>query len=579
VAKARITAHARAVVLAQFRLYTTQGWLDEHVAELVRRLRSLEATVEVVKLEPRREQPPAIPSGVTSSLGDGAGLVGPLPILCERQGDHEVVSARGRDAVAVLASISADVPAYAEPSDEALIDEVERLRSLARRAGFAHGRQEYVGAYEALFEGLDALEARLATRRYLLGGRDPSLADLWLFALLVRFETTYYGLYKCNRERIRDRPQLGDYLRDLFQRPGFADTVDWDAIKKVHYWEDARIGPKLRVPKGEPDLWGPHDRARRFDREELVATGVQERSNSVRARGEWVRGTSRQRDLVTADGSSDYPAEAGRYHLYVANNCPWCHRVALTRAVKGLTSVISLDVLYFRRHPELGWQFNPEEPGCTEDSLYGHRYIKELYDKVGSSETSVPILFDRVTETIVNNESAEIMRMLDQGFGALGSAEIELYPSEHAAEIDALNAWIYTDINNGAYKAGFTDSQAAYELAFDRLFSALERLDRRLEDRRFLCGARLTEADLRLFPTLFRFDHVYYTRFRLDKKRVRDHRHLHRWLRDVYHQPGVAEASNLEHCKRGYFGRNANEIVPLGPVWDFEPDPAGHPKG
>jgi len=454
------------------------------------------------------------------------------------------------------------------------IAQVQRLLDDVRRAGFAHERSEYLAAYEAVFERLDDWEHGLSERRYLLGGATPSLADWWLFAALVRFDPVFYGLYKCNRTRIIDQPVLGAYLRDLYQHPGIAATVDFGAIRR-HYWlEDSRISPKMVYPLGGVgDLWAPHDRALRFDRKEFDQSAVEEIQTAVRAKGEFVRGQSRHRDRITADGSSGFVGVPGRYHLYVANNCPWCHRVALARSLKGLTDVVSMDVLFYRRDPDRGWQFRPEEEGCTADTLFGSKYVQEIYARVESTEKSVPILYDRETNTIVNNESAEIVRMFNDGFGEHADNAIDLYPTEVRDEIDELNAWIYTDINNGAYKAGFSSSQAAYELAYGRFFAAFERLDRRLRSRRFLTGDRLTEADVRLFPTVFRFDHVYYTRFRLDHRMVREYPGLFRWLRDMVHYPGVMAASNLEHCKRGYYGRTGNNIVPVGPALDFEPAP------
>ncbi|MCO4773294.1 MAG: glutathione S-transferase C-terminal domain-containing protein [Deltaproteobacteria bacterium] len=534
------------------------------MAELVVRLRGLNDVVEFLRLTPQTEAPPIWPADTEPALRT-VSLTGDLPILWSRSAKQVV--ARGRAAVDFLAEVEASAPPMALQADD--VDALVALVQTCRAAGFAHSQEEYEPHYLEAFARIDLLEERAATARF-LGGEEPGLADLWLFAVLLRFEVAYYGLYKVNRGRIRDLPELGGLLRDLYQRPGFAGSVDWTAIKQVHYLEDARISPKLRLPLGIPDLWAPHDRAARFARAELLDVGTQEATGGLRARGEWVRGQSHHRHWITADGSSGFPAEAGRYHLYIANNCPWCHRVALARGVLGLEEVISCDVLWFRRDPDRGWQFRPDEPGCTPDSLYGMKHVRELYERQGSKETSVPILFDKVTETIVSNESADIVRMLGLAFGEYArEGAPPLYPPDLADEIDALNAWIYTDINNGAYKAGFTNNQQAHELAYARYFSAMERLDRRLRDRRFLCGERMTEADLRLFPTLFRFDHVYYTRFRLDHRRLRDYVDLYRWLREMLAVPGIAEASNLDHCRKGYFGRNANQVVPLGPDWDF----------
>jgi putative glutathione S-transferase len=278
-----------------------------------------------------------------------------------------------------------------------------------------------------------------------------------------------------------------------------------------------------------------------------------------------VRKRSGHRDAVTVEGGTKYPAEAGRYHLYIANNCPWSHRTALARSLKCLEDVVSMDVLLYRRDPEHGWQFCETEPGCTPDTVNGSRYLREIYEGVGSNEKSVPVLWDRKTGTIVSNESAEIIRMFDRAFAVLTTSEFELYPDDLAAQIDRLNVFTYHAINNGAYKAGFAAGQEAYEAAYHTFFRALELIDQMLRGRRFLLGARLTEADVRLFPTIFRFDAVYYTRFNLNERMVRDIPSLHRWLQAMLDIPAVRRASNLDHCRKGYFGRSGNNIVPLGP--------------
>ena len=280
-----------------------------------------------------------------------------------------------------------------------------------------------------------------------------------------------------------------------------------------------------------------------------------------------MRGLSGHRDVITADGRSGFPAEAGRYHLYAPYNCPWSHRALLGRSVKGLEEAIGVTIVYFRRHPEEGWQTNPKIPGCTEDPIGRHRFIREIYEAVGSEERSVPVLFDTETGTIVNNESAEILRMFGQAFDALATRDVDLYPAAHRDAIDRLNELVYQRINNGAYKAGFASSQHAYDRAFARYFSALEWLEESLEGRDFLVGTpHPTEADLRLFPTLFRHDAIYYARFRLNRARVRDYPRLASWLERMLAWPGVADASDLDHARNGYFGRTGNEIVPAGPV-------------
>ncbi|MBF9059827.1 glutathione S-transferase [Rhodobacterales bacterium HKCCSP123] len=318
----------------------------------------------------------------------------------------------------------------------------------------------------------------------------------------------------------------------------------------------------------------------------------QANASERRARGEFVRGVSGFRNAV---GEGDFPAQPGRYHLFVAFNCPWCHRATLARAVLGLQGGISMDVVFPNRTsgddpagPNL-WEFAPNRiatstgttlPECTRDTGTGRdlRLVKQIYQAEGSEEQSVPILYDKTNGRIVNNESAEILRMLDRHAGPLGSVLAGpdrpcLYPDDPdlRAEIDALNELIYVTINNGAYKAGFSSDQAVYAAAYEAYFDTLAVLDARLSDGRpFLTGDRFTEADLRLFPTLYRHDPVYYLRMKLNGAKILDFPHLWRWLCRVHGLPGVAGSSSLDHCRQGYFGRSWNNVVPRGP---FKPMP------
>jgi len=315
-----------------------------------------------------------------------------------------------------------------------------------------------------------------------------------------------------------------------------------------------------------------------------------------RARGEFVRGVSGFRHRI---GDPGFPAEAGRYHLYVALNCPWCHRVTLARAVLGLERFVSMDVAFPNRTGDDDpdgpnhWQFAPEKvasltgaplPECTGETATGRglRLVRTLYAEAGSEEKSVPLLYDKRAGRIVSNESAEIVRMLNAHAGALGGAagRPDLYPDDLADEIDALNGLIYPAINNGAYKAGFSSDQAVYAAAFEAYFDALATLNTRLSDgRAFLTGDRFTEADLRLFPTLYRHDPVYYVRMKLNGACILDYPHLWRWLCRVHALPGVAESGSLVHCRQGYFGRSWNGVVPLGPFHPMPyPQAYGHPE-
>ena len=307
-----------------------------------------------------------------------------------------------------------------------------------------------------------------------------------------------------------------------------------------------------------------------------------------RDKGEFVRGVSRFRNAV---GDVDFPAAPNRYHLFVALNCPWCHRVTLARNLLGLQRSISLDVLFPNRTGEEDpagpnhWQFAPERaatltgetlPECTAETATGQSYrlIRDIYTAEGSNERSVPILYDTQTRRIVSNESAEIIRMLNQWSAALGSALSDaerpnLYPfdADLRAKIENWNDHIYGAINNGAYKAGFSSDQAIYEKAFKAYFDLLTVLDSALADGRlYLTGERFTEADLRLFPTLYRHDPIYYLRMKLNGAKILDYPNLWRWLCRVYALPGVSQSSSLEHCRQGYFGRSGNTVVPIGPL-------------
>jgi len=336
-----------------------------------------------------------------------------------------------------------------------------------------------------------------------------------------------------------------------------------------------------------------------------VDTSVEESQTQAEARrskGEFVRGVSGFRHVL---GDTEFPAEPGRYHLFVAFNCPWCHRVTLARNVLGLQDSITLDVAFPGRTdqgdpvaPNL-WEFNPERiatltgntlPECTSETATGanYRLVKEIYATEGSNEGSVPVLYDKKTKRIVNNESAEIIRMLNDQSTALGSsiAEVDrwnLYPDNKTVrdEIDRLNAEIYTTINNGAYKAGFSSDQAIYAEAFEAYFKTLALLESKLaaDGRPFLTGDKFTEADLRLYPTMFRHDPVYYVRMKLNAAKVLHYPHLWRWLCRMYALPGVAESNSLDHCKQGYFGRSWNNVIPLGPIHPMPyPEAYLHPE-
>ena len=325
-----------------------------------------------------------------------------------------------------------------------------------------------------------------------------------------------------------------------------------------------------------------------------------------RAKGEFVRGVSGFRSVLSED--AEFPAEGGRYHLFVALNCPWCHRVSLARNVLGLQDSMTMDVAFPSRTGENDpvapnlWEFNPRRvatltattlPECTVETATGQgfRLVKQIYAAEGSDEASVPILYDKVTKRIVSNESVDIIRMLNKQVDALDSSlapamRPDLYPegegsSDIRREIEELNELIYININNGAYKAGFSSNQKVYAEAFDNYFEMLEALEKRLasDNRPFLTGDRFTEADLRLFPTLYRHDPVYYLRMKLNGAKILDYPHLWRWLCRVYALPGVASSNSLVHCRQGYFGRSWNNVIPLGPLHPMKyPEAYEHPE-
>jgi len=308
----------------------------------------------------------------------------------------------------------------------------------------------------------------------------------------------------------------------------------------------------------------------------LLVDGVwkDEWYDTKKSGGRFVRGDSAFRDHVTADGSSGFPAERGRYHLYVSLACPWAHRTLIFRKLKRLEDVISLSVV----DPHMGgdgWTFS-DGPGCIPDTVNGARHLHQVYTLAKPDYTgrvTVPVLWDKQKRTIVNNESAEIIRMLNSAFDVFGDASLDFYPAALRTEIDRLNALIYPKVNNGVYRCGFATTQEAYEEAFGELFETLATLDVRLSGRRYLVGERPTEADWRLFTTLLRFDPVYFGHFKCNLRRIADHASLSGYLRDLYQVPGVADTVSFDHIKRHYYGShrtiNPTGIVPVGPEIDL----------
>ena len=293
-------------------------------------------------------------------------------------------------------------------------------------------------------------------------------------------------------------------------------------------------------------------------------------------KGGFVRQVSGFRHWVTPEGSTGptgeagFKAEAGRYHLYVALICPWASRTLVARKLKGLEDVVSVSVV----EPTLtdqGWRFG-DYPGATRDPLHDARYLHELYtraDRAYTGRATIPVLWDKHTDTIVNNESADILRMFDSGFGNLAASVVDLYPEDLRTEIDALNAEIYPRLNNGVYRTGFATTQIAYEEAFRDVFGMLDALEARLTQRGpFLFGDRFTEADIRLLVTLVRFDAAYFGLFKCNLRRIADYPAIGDYLARMLAIPGIRETVSIDHIKRGYYSikaLNPSGIVPLGP--------------
>ncbi|CCG88582.1 glutathione S-transferase family protein [Erwinia piriflorinigrans] len=298
--------------------------------------------------------------------------------------------------------------------------------------------------------------------------------------------------------------------------------------------------------------------------------------------GRFKRTQSAFRHWVTADGEAGpsgkagFRAEAGRYHLYVSLACPWAHRTLIMRQLKGLENLISVSVV----HPlmlENGWTFAEDFPAATGDSLYQNEYLYQLYlhaDPHYTGRVTVPVLWDKQQHTIVSNESADIIRMFNSAFDGVGARAGDYYPPELRAEIDELNGWIYDSVNNGVYKSGFATSQGAYDEAVTALFTSLERLEALLGQQRYLTGDRLSEADIRLWTTLVRFDPVYVTHFKCDRHRISDYLNLNAYLRDLYQTAELATTVNIDHIRHHYYCShktiNPSGVISLGPAchWD-----------
>lgn len=290
--------------------------------------------------------------------------------------------------------------------------------------------------------------------------------------------------------------------------------------------------------------------------------------------GEFVRQEDRFRNWVARDRSSDYPAEPNRYHLYVSLACPWAHRTMILRKLKRLDNVVGMTVVDPVRD-EKGWAFR-NGPGHSEDPINGFRYLSEAYKKTDPSfkdRVTVPLLWDKKLGRIVSNSDDDILRMLNSEFDAFTDAKTDFYPAPLRAEIDQINDFVYPNINDGVYRAGFATTQKSYERAVRKLFEALDRIETRLSKQRYLVGRQITEADWRLFPTLIRFDAVYYGHFKCNLRRIVDYPNLWGYVRDLYQHDAIAETVNFDHIKRHYYMThediNPTRIVPVGPEIDL----------
>jgi putative glutathione S-transferase len=304
--------------------------------------------------------------------------------------------------------------------------------------------------------------------------------------------------------------------------------------------------------------------------------------------GAFVRSTAGFRNWITADGSAGpsgdagFPAQTGRYHLYVSYACPWAHRTLIFRALKGLEDHITVSVV----DPDMmsdGWTLFGDAPDATGDTLYGNQYLRDIYTKAEpkvSGRVTVPILWDKERETIVSNESSEIIRMFNSAFNDLTGNTFDFWPEDLRAEIDPVNDRIYDTFNNGVYRSGFATTQDAYDAAVGPLFDTLDWLENRLSENRYLMGDTVTEADWRLFPTLVRFDPVYHLHFKCNRRRIIDYPNLWAYTRELYQWSGVAATVNMDHIVRHYHysheSINPHRIVPINPIIDWD---APHGRG
>ncbi|XP_059065708.1 uncharacterized protein LOC131061430 isoform X3 [Cryptomeria japonica] len=324
----------------------------------------------------------------------------------------------------------------------------------------------------------------------------------------------------------------------------------------------------------------------RFCTYRMVGSSAKSALEEISNNGEFIRTPSTFRNFISRDKSSEYYAESGRYHLYISYACPWASRCYAILKLKGLDDAISVSSVKpkFERTKEgedhFGWTFpnsEDEDPGAKPDILNGAKTIRELYELASinySGKYTVPVLWDKKRKTIVNNESSEIIRMLNTEFNDIAIyPNLDLYPPHLQTQIDEVNNWIYNPINNGVYRCGFATNQKPYEQAFNELFDALDKCEEILSNQRYICGNVFTEADVRLFVTLIRFDEVYVVHFKCNKKMIREYPNLFNYTKDIYQIPGISSTVNMDHIKRHYYGShpsiNPHGVVPLGSGIDY----------
>jgi len=459
---------------------------------------------------------------------------------------------------------------------------------LAKRVymcGLAKTQEAFEASLAHVNDELDRLEAQLGGGRSHLMGDSLSLADIQLMVVLARFDPVYFDLFKCYKRRIASYPKLSSYGRRIAAELGDSFMLDLDQIVN-HYWSTfTSSNPNGVIPMayrkdfldgGAGDYVDDAAPSVQAAAQADSSRTAQEEAEAQqrKARGEFVRGVSLHRNWL---GDEDFPVEPGRYVLFVSNNCPWCHRSTMARAMyPGMEDLVEVSTMFYRRGgPEDRWRFLPEDPNelkafetakpellegidRADPTGNGCVYAPDIYklSDPDSTQTSVPILFDKKTKRVVSNESAYIVRMFAMISGSFVSALLE--------QIDEVNARIYQDINNGAYRAGFSSNQQTYEEATQRYFKAFDWLNKKLESSKYvLTNDKPTEVDLRLFPTIFRHDPVYHSRMKLNVAMVSDYPNLNRWFLDMKSNPAVQRASRIDHCVAGYFGRTGNSLVPF----------------